>query len=249
MLVFGDSIITESQKELLAELGPDFEVKYRTFGGTAPCDWSEAATKTISDDHPDVVVTSFLANNFTPCTTLATGDALGAIFSTHLTIIANAALAVHAKMIMVVEPHPVAGVVGSYAQTASATWKAIDAINSTLLEQSGNSGAGPQVFASDDGVVLADQQALLQGVRSWPRELPCQADDAKVCQKDGSTVVRSADGIHLCPTHNNPIPGGLTCDQRSPGAYRFANSIAATIRAVLSGLPLPHPAPLCRCLD
>lgn len=239
VLIFGDSIIEESQEAITAALGPGWNTVYRVFGGTAPCDWTQWAARDIRAFRPTVVVTSFIGNNMTPCmqsngSGLA-GPALAEKYRQDLTILANAALVGGAKVIITSSPIPSNPLfVDSSGLAQTGSWAAAHAL----------AALGKAVWASDDGKVLLDPAAL-PGKRVGAQWLPCRADgsEADVCV-GGMVQVRTPmpDGVHLCPTlAPRPYPSG--CAVRNVGAERYAAAMAATIVAVRADAPLPIPAP------
>ena len=68
MIVYGDSIMTESQVFIAVGLAkPGWRVVVRQFPGTAMCDWDpvDAGQDATLDAH--VVVTAFSGDVLTPC--------------------------------------------------------------------------------------------------------------------------------------------------------------------------------------
>jgi hypothetical protein len=238
VLVYGDSIAEETQGSLIAALGNGWNVVHRVFGGTAPCDWTTWAERDIRAFRPSIVVTSFVGNNLTPCMQQdghgLIGPAYAEQYRLHLTLLAEAAVAGGAKVIVTSSPltsNP--NFVDRNAVIADASWAAARA----LARQ------GEPVYLSDDGAVfLAPGAATRRIGAQW---LLCRADgsEAGVCL-GGMVQVHTPlpDGLHLCPT-TEPRPNVGGCAVRNIGAERYAASIAATVRAVWTDSPLPHPAP------
>lgn len=238
VLVYGDSIAEETQGALTAALGNGWNAVYRVFGGTAPCDWTTWAARDIRAFRPDVVLTSFVGNNLTPCMQQngqgLVGPAYAEQYRLHLTLLAEAAVASGAKVIITTSPVPSNRTfMDRSALVVSASWTAARA----LAEQ------GKPVYLSDDGVVLLDPASTTQ--RLGAQWLPCRSDgtESNACQ-GGMVQVHTPlpDGVHLCPSLS-PRPSIGGCAVRNVGAERYAVALAATINAVSADAPLPHPAP------
>lgn len=238
VLVYGDSIVEESQAALTAALGAGWNAVYRVYGGTAPCDFTTWAARDIRAFRPTVVLTSFVGNNITPCMQHdgvgLVGPAYAEQYRLHLTLLAEAALAGGAKVIITTSPVPSnRNFVDRSALVASASWAAAR----TLAEQ------GKAVHLSDDGAVLLDPNATTH--RLGAQWLSCRSDggEADACL-GGMVQVHTPlpDGVHLCPTLA-PRPSAGGCAVRNVGAERYAAAIAETVLAVWSDAPLPHPAP------
>ncbi len=221
VLVYGDSIAEETSSALTSALGTDFSVAFRVFGGTAPCDWVPQVARDLRAFKPDVVVTSFIGNNITPCA--AVDDLkLVEVYRSALSSIAVESSAAGATVVLATSPRVVAG----FERTS-----AVAAV--TLETASALAVSGVRVVGADDGVVLS-----APGVLSGTFTLPCLAGESDVCQ-DGVVVVRNGDGVHLCPSPlPRPFRGG--CAVRSPGAERYAAALAETVRAVTDGLAVPR---------
>jgi hypothetical protein len=226
VVVYGDSIAEETAGQLSATLGDGVAVVYRVLGGTAPCDHVAGVVRDMRAYKPDVVYTSFIGNNLTPCTGGATGDALKANYMQALTSIGSAAKAHGAKVVFSTSP-PAAN------STFVARFTAVR--DATAAAARAMPGFGVSVFVSYDGQVLADPANSGRGLM----RLPCLSGEAGVCV-NGTVQVRSSDGAHLCPS-DAPRPGVGLCAARSPGAERYGRAIAQTLRAVFSSSPLPRP--------
>lgn len=236
IIVYGDSIAVESSNQLRAALGPDWTVVLRTFGGTAPCDWSEWAERDIRAYRPAIVLTSFIGNAGSPCTVddgMPSTETLVRLYTAHLATIARAGAAWGAQVILTTAPPPSAtGFVERTSAIATATWQVARAL----------AAEGLPVFASDDGGVLQEPTANDRVGAQW---LPCDPDGSEqgACV-DGSVQVHAPppDGIHLCPTLE-PRPSPDDCAVRNIGAERYAAALADTVRAVAAHAPLPFDAP------
>lgn len=80
-------------------------------------------------------------------------------------------------------------------------------------------------------VTYVDAGAVVKsptGAFTW--DLPCISIEPS-CGANGTNVVRSPDGIHFCQDGAPTTRGGVTgpCDEYSPGAFRFALSIAGEV--------------------
>jgi len=237
IIVYGDSIAVESSNQLRTALGPDWTVVLRSFGGTAPCDWSKWAERDIRAYRPAIVLTSFIGNASSPCTwtdgVSVSDETLVRLYSSHLATIARAGAAWGARVILSSSPPPSnVGFVQRTAVIAAATWRTARAL----------AAEGLPVVASDDGAVLQDPAANGRTGAQW---LPCNPDGSEngSCV-DGQVQVHAPlpDGIHLCPSLE-PRPSPDDCGARNIGAERYATALADTVRAVQAHAPLPHGAP------
>ena len=72
--------------------------------------------------------------------------------------------------------------------------------------------------------------ALVAADTSFTVTLPCLQDEPCVGGIDGQNVVRSADGIHFCPS-NAEADRGVTgeCPVWSSGAHRYGHTLAAPV--------------------
>jgi hypothetical protein len=69
VVLYGDSLASESQTHFVAALRSSgmSDVRMRTFGGTALCDWLDEMRADAVDLRPSVAVIEFSGNAFTPC--------------------------------------------------------------------------------------------------------------------------------------------------------------------------------------
>ena len=67
VLVFGDSLVSESRAMIGFQFGDAYDVRIVAHGGTALCDWAEIIVGDVRDLQPKVVVIAFTGNALTEC--------------------------------------------------------------------------------------------------------------------------------------------------------------------------------------
>jgi hypothetical protein len=201
----GDSIAQEAAPYLKDIVGED-EVIERHFGGTAPCDWLDLDPQEVATE---VIVVSFTGNSHTPCMTDASGeplrgDALVRRYRTDLAALVDRFRATGARVLLVGQPArgPAAG-----------GQEEVDGINEAY-----------QALAEADGVSYVDAGAALETDDGrFALTMACRPGERE-CGPDGRNVVRTDDGVHLCPGE-----ALAPCPVYSSGAHRFARAIADAI--------------------
>ena len=210
--LFGDSLGYQAEPYLdmfLAETGT-YVVSNNTYGGTATCDWlGRMAAAAV--DHPEAAVLVFSGNAFTPC---MDGVALKSpeyydLYTTDTEQAIGIFSAVGAHVFLVGTPINQASVAG---------WSRLDDIYEQLAQ------ADPLAVTYVDAGAAVESAS---GAFTW--RLPCLRIEPS-CGVNGANVVRSPDGIHFCPD-GTPATRGVTgpCDEYSPGAFRFALSVAREV--------------------
>ncbi len=84
-------------------------------------------------------------------------------------------------------------------------------------------------------VTYIDAGTAVQRGTEYTDELPCLPEEP-CASANGSIVVRSSDGVHLCPgddSHRDPVTA--RCLVWSSGAYRYGRAMAAPVIDQLSG--------------
>ncbi len=207
-MLIGDSL-AEQTAPYLASVLPGRTLVPKFLGGTAPCDWLSNAMQITADT---LVVISFSGNSISPCMAdgaggFLVGQALIDKYRADVTVLIDNARSVGAEVLLVGqpirgEPLPVDNVV--------------EGLNATYAD-----------LADTDGVALIDAGAAVENPDgSFAHTLPCLEGEAQ-CDPSGSNVVRSDDGLHLCPG----IPPAGPCEGYASGAFRFATAIAEAIKA------------------
>jgi len=183
-------------------------MRMRSFGGTAACDWVTREAADIGTDHPDLVALQFSGNSFTSCMRDASGaqlayesDAYFAAYRDAITTLVTQAAQTGARVVWISSPLMRGGT------DANRTAFAADAID-----------AG-QAFPGL--VTVVDAGAAVMDNGQYTDTLPCLTPDEVACT-GGMVPVRAADGVHFWFVDDNTA-------NYSPGAYRFADSIAAAV--------------------
>lgn len=203
VVLVGDSLAVEAFPQLQAMLA-DQELLNHTFGGTAPCDWLDVDLGITADS---VVVLSFIGNAATDCMSVAgeylRNEELAQKYRTD--VAALVALATAAGAMVVLVGQPALGGDNTEGNTLVAT------LNAMYAE-----------FAGAPGVSFVDSGAALEtDAGAFAAALPCLPDEP-TCDAAGLVAVRSADGVHFCPSGFS-----ATCPTHSPGAFRFAAAIVS----------------------
>jgi hypothetical protein len=219
--LFGDSLAWEAQPyyDDLAHAAGDVAHTYDSHGGTAICDWLTRMREVEAEYHPSAAQLEFSGNNLTPCMkgyglyspgyyAKYRADTLSAI-----KIFAGGGA--HVFLI---------GAPITRAQQLVPDWQRL---NSQYEEIAAADPA--HVTYVDAGVAVE-----LPG-HGYTDTLPClEHESCTGTIVDGvrSNVVRSADGVHFCPTeqgNDSGVIGG--CSVYSSGAYRYAKAIFEALGA------------------
>ncbi|MCU1486199.1 MAG: hypothetical protein JWN67_2945 [Actinomycetia bacterium] len=215
--VFGDSLVDEAA-DFLRYFGSleGAEVRVRSQGGTALCDWRAEAERAVADPQVDAVALAFTGNNLTPCAAGLVGPPLGDRY-------ADDARAVMASA---------RGAVPVLWVTGPASW--YDNPNGDLVAAriTATATEWPDARAVDGAAAISPG-----GV--WSRTQPCLAGEpctGPVVDGVRTNLVRAPDGIHFCPT-GKPSVGGRTrpCGTYSSGARRYAVAILGPLLAAARG--------------
>jgi hypothetical protein len=222
VILYGDSLAWEAEEHFLAAIteGTGATAVGRTFGGTAICDFLDLMKDDSVSLRPAAVVLEFSGNRFTPCmhhpdgTGMGDGDA----FMKYLTdareavsIFTSVGTHVYLAGAPVSRPVP-----GSFRRG-----RALNVMYSWVAR------------VSPPGTVsYIDAGAAVENGGEYVDELPCLPEEP--CSEGGTAVVRSSDGVHLCPgddSHRNPDT--TQCLVWSSGAYRYGRAMAAPVRSQL----------------
>ena len=219
VLLYGDSLAWESQAYFvwdLASAGAD--VKTRTFGGTAICDFLEQMRADASELEPDAVVIEFSGNALTPCVSGA---------------------AVEQGELDLVDTYR------ADAETAISIFPAarIYLVGSPVSEQAyedGDAHGGAmddlyrEIAAQDANVRYVDAGAAVLDEGRWTETLSCLPSEPCAGGTDplgrAVNVVRAPDGVHFCPAAKDARRGvTATCPVWSSGAYRYGSAMAEPV--------------------
>jgi hypothetical protein len=212
VVLFGDSLAWEAADDLIDRFAGDdrIELRQRTFGGTALCDWFTELDEVLEKWRPRLVVAAFSGNNLTPC---MDGYEEGAAYAAKYLADAR-----------------------HYAATAEAHGARVLFVSPPARRDAPGLGHPAQVAYAQVSTESPRSASWVYGGRDvtpgdvYTDVLPCGPGDA--CVDDGLVSVRHPDGLHFCPS-GTPVTPGARCDVDSPGARRFALTIADAIRDAL----------------
>jgi len=202
VVLVGDSLAVEAAPQL-QEMLTDQELLNQTYPGTAPCDWLDADLGITAES---VVVVSFIGNSGTDCMAVAggflSGEALAQQYRSDVASLIGRANDAGAAVVLVGQPAR-----GDDDTVGNAVVVALNALYQELA-------TAPRVSFVDAGAAVETDTGAFAFV------LPCLPDEP-TCDAAGLVAVRSADGVHFCPSGFT-----TTCPTHSPGAFRFAAAIA-----------------------
>ncbi len=216
--VYGDSIGGEiySYLTFLAKADRDVTFNRNVFGGTNACDWLDEAERDARRFDPDVVITVFVGNNFTPCIRDAGQTAEEIAWRT--VVDTNALASLFADDVPVYRVGYARGANQQRTIDDAGIGNRVDAIR-YLLDAS---SSGRLRFIDGSEVLLEDGR--------YTETLPCSILDTDNCGDDGRIRVRAADGVHLCPTVSRARSGVIVrCPAYSSGAARLASQVFTSI--------------------
>jgi hypothetical protein len=224
VILYGDSLAWESQDHFVAAvtLGTNAAAIGRSFGGTALCDYLDIMRDDALTLRPAAVVLEFSGNRFTTCMHHPDGEGMGDgdgflkyLDDARVAVRIFASVGTHVYLAGAPVSRPVPG---SFQRG-----RALNVMYSWLA------------LLSSGTVTYVDAGAAVQLGSDYVDELPCLP--AEPCtDPDRTTVVRSSDGVHLCPgddSHRDPATA--RCLVWSSGAYRYGRAMAAPVIAQLSG--------------
>jgi hypothetical protein len=217
VLVYGDSLVTQSTPELAFQAGiSGITIERRNFIGTAICDWLPDMTELFTGP-ADVAVLAFSGNAFTACVPANASDDEDVFLAHYRRSAQQAIAALAARGIPVVFALPPPRERPPAAMQLPALYRSV-------------------VAASPGAARVYDAGASVAGPgRVWTETLPCLGfETAAWGCRAGRIAVRSPDRLHFC-TGDLRVPGDLWsgCDRWSSGAWRYA---AALLEAARAGL-------------
>jgi hypothetical protein len=212
VLLYGDSLAWEAH-DAFQFLLPGAVVQDRIFWGTAICSWFGYMLRDTASFQPDVVVAEFAGVDFSPCLTGRSppGSPPGVITAAFRTdaIRATAILSVHgAEVIWVTAPVDL----GNPDRTLQNMYASLP-------------GVVPHAAFVDAGEAVTPGGIFTWTMLCLPHEPGC---------RNGTVVVRSPDGRHLCPVKTTLS----YCPVWSGGAFRYAAAIAAAVTRYLQAVGL-----------
>lgn len=214
--LYGDSLSFEAQAFFTDELASrGVDVRARTYGGTAICDWLDTMREDALAWQPDAVVVEFVGNRLTPCMNPGGAPEPDAAYYARYEADASAVVAMFvplgARVYFAGAPMP------RLAPEDQAGWGRLNAMYRGLADRSA-------------GVVYVDAGASVLDGGSWTETLPCLPGEP--CGPDGRNVVRAPDGGHFCPGAPDAVAGVTSgCPVWSSGAWRYARAMAAPVVA------------------
>jgi len=227
--LFGDSLGLEAAGFFTEQLTlAGAQVRTRTLGGTAICDFLPGIASEEASWHPDVAVIQFSGNSLTPCMTDPT----------------------------TAKPYTGAALVAEY-RVSAATAIGILTTGGTRVVLAASPtgrrdtpGAHPltdmyrDLAASRPGVTFVDAGAAVTANGGYTDRLPCLPGEpcSGTGAETGTNPVRAPDGAHFCPSAPPTVRDGVAaCATWSSGAWRFAVALAGAA-APLVGLTVPPTA-------
>jgi hypothetical protein len=223
VILYGDSLAWESEAHFVDMIteSNDAVAVGRTFGGTAICDFFALMREDAVTLRPMAVVLEFSGNRFTSCMHHGDGSGMGdgEAFLKYLADVREAVriftgVGTHVYLAGAPVSRPVAG---SFQRG-----RALNAMYAWVVHSS------PRRM-----VTYLDAGRAVQNGADYTDALPCLP--VEPCPDSGTTLVRSADGVHLCPgDDSHRDPSTARCLVWSSGAYRYGRAMAAPVRLQLA---------------
>ena len=214
--LFGDSLSWEAQPyyDELLHAGNDIAHVYDSHGGTAICDWFTRMHEVESQYHPKSVELEFSGNNLTPC--MEGLELYSQPYYEKYRVDTLTAIDIfvsggaHVYLI---------GAPITRAQQSVPNWQTL------------NSQYAKVASADPRHVTYLDAGTAVEGpAHAYTDTLPCLTHEpcsGLIVNGIASNVVRSADGVHFCPTEEGNDAGVIGgCPVYSSGAYRYAKAMA-----------------------
>ena len=214
--LFGDSLSWEAQPYYDELIHADREVAYTydSHGGTAICDWFTRMHEVESQHHPKSVQLEFSGNNLTPCM-----KGLELYSQPYYekykadTLTANDIFVSGGAHVYLI------GAPITRAQESVPDWQTLNLQYAAIAS------------ADARHVTYVDAGAAVEAPgHAYTDTLPCLAHEqcsGPMVNGIATNVVRSADGVHFCPTEEGNDAGVIGgCPVYSSGAYRYAKAMA-----------------------
>jgi hypothetical protein len=219
IVLYGDSLATQAEPyfRLAVSVHHKAALEYKSFPGTAICDWLHDMSTTAKSFHPRAVVMEFSGDSLTPCMRdHRTGPPLaGAALVAKYRTDADRAMSIFTR--------PTVYWVGA-PPTADPAESAIGAQVRAIYQAL--SGKFPNAKYVDAGAAVTDHG-------NYTQYLPCLSFEPCLGPRQNGVQVnqvRSPDGIHFCPVQ---VKGNGNCPVYASGAFRFAAAMAAPLIADL----------------
>jgi hypothetical protein len=215
IVLYGDSLATQAEAYIRAAVSAHHKaaLEYKSFLGTAICDWLHDMATTAKSFHPRAVLMEFSGDSLTPCMRdhKTGGPLAGAALVAKYRTDADKAMSIFTR--------PTVYWVGA-PPTADPVESAIGAQVRAVYEAL--PGSFPKARYVDAGAAVTDRG-------SYTPYLPCLSFEPCLGpRQNGLQVnqVRSPDGIHFCPIQ---VKGSGNCPVYASGAFRFAAAMAAPL--------------------
>ena len=237
VLVFGDSLVSESEPYIRFQFSNSYDVRIVAYGGTALCDYASDIVSDINDIRPAAAVIAFTGNAITPCMSGTSTEAqIAAKYQSDLSAVLAQVAQANVPIGVVTAPPSLAATGAPIVQPSP--W-AVGQLPTGVTQRS-------KIF--NNAVIASVQQAQAQNIPvsiidgyspfaapatdGWTKVLPCLSFEqgSEFC-RNGLIDVRSADLVHLCPVANQ-----LPCPVWSSGEWRWAGLITNHVKARLSGM-------------
>jgi hypothetical protein len=263
VMVYGDSLVWQSKTAIAFLMGPTYDTRVISTGGSALCDYQDAIANDARDLRPAMVVLAFSGNAITPCMQPPDGRSNDDVWIAEKyradvtrTIDAVAGLGVPTLIVgsppkLVVDDAgagtPATPAVDALAlSTASITLPAVWAegqrpdgyrtAESAVNDPYREVVAAARARGVDTGFV--DGGAMLRSTDGgWTKVLPClPIETASADCVDGLIHVRAPDLGHFCPVVSEDTVGDMpNCPVWSSGGVRYALTIAGNAIFRLAG--------------
>ncbi len=261
VMVYGDSLVWESQGDITWQMGDTYDTRVVSLGGTALCDYSDQIVSDAVALRPSVVVVAFSGNAFTECMQPPAGrlnDAAwqGEKYGADLTALLERLAPTGVPVIVVSPPPALRRTVPANATTPEAA-AAAAAASPVVLPDRWDVGQRPDGFESTDVVVVPVYRDVVASARArgrdvmlidggrllrapdggWTKVAPCLPfEGAEWGCRDGVIDVRGPDLGHFC-TQAAYGPEGVVagCGIWSSGEWRYSTAITDAAKYRLVG--------------
>lgn len=237
VLVFGDSLVYESEPYIRFQFGNDYDVRIASYGGTALCDYSEMIVNDTNSLRPAATVIAFTGNAITQCMSgTRTEEQIAVKYRNDLTDVLNQVAGSRVPIGVLTAPPSLAATGGeiisppvwSVGQLPTGVRQRTQVFNNEIV------AAVQAAQTRNVPVVLVDGYTPFSAPSTggWTKVLPClPLEQGSPSCRNGLIDVRSADLVHLCPVRDQ-----LPCPVWSSGEWRWAGLITNHVKERLSGM-------------
>jgi len=225
--LYGDSIGEEIYPYLafFASTVRSVVIDRNVYGGTNACDWFDEAERDARSFRPDIVITMFVGNDFTPCTRPTGHDETPGTIAWRTVADTNALASLFPESVPVYRVGYARSAMQQEAFDASGAGNKVDGIRYLLAMSSSNR----MHYIDGSEVLLEDGR--------YTDTLPCSILDGTNCGDDGRIQVRAAGRVHLCPAVSSSQAGVINrCPVHSSGAARLAVHILSFVLPASQGI-------------